>query len=88
VEPRILDTKSKVKTHKFWEALLPIFDKYYQQPNGSFGAQEIGADLRELELAANTLSMTLREGFESFETFKIRAPGGATPGKKQLATNT
>lgn len=36
------------KEHVFWQRILPIFDKYYDNPNGVFTNEEIVQDLSDL----------------------------------------
>lgn len=49
VEPKKLDIKIEIKPHIFWDAILPIFDKYYQNPEKDFSQAEVGHDIEELK---------------------------------------
>jgi len=49
VEPKKLDIKIEIKPHIFWNTILPIFDKYYQNPKKDFSPTEISYDIEELK---------------------------------------
>lgn len=49
IEPKKLDTTIEIKPHTFWDTILPIFDKYYQNPERDFSQAEISYDIEELK---------------------------------------
>ena len=64
LKPRKEDTKVELRPHRFWNVLLPVFDKYYTQLDRSVSQEEIAADLKTLrsELPAE---VSLKELYES-----------------------
>jgi hypothetical protein len=79
--PVLADTRSKPAPHAFWDAFLPLFDKYYRALDGVFAAAEVRADQHALARLADRHAMTLGEGFASFESFKIRGLSKLPDGK-------
>lgn len=49
VEPKKLDVRIEIKPHIFWDTLLPIFNKYYQNLEKNFSSAEISHDIEELK---------------------------------------
>lgn len=49
VEPKKLDIKIEIKPHIFWDTILPIFDKYYQNLEKGFSPAEISRDVEEIK---------------------------------------
>ncbi|MCP3924036.1 MAG: hypothetical protein GY714_15770 [Desulfobacterales bacterium] len=47
-KPKQLDIEIEIKTHKFWDTILPIFNKYYQHLEKGFSSEEIKHDIEEL----------------------------------------
>jgi hypothetical protein len=46
------DTIVTPRPHPFWDALLPVFDKYYGRTSGGFAPQEVAADIARVEALA------------------------------------
>ena len=44
-QPQENDTVTQISPHPFWEQLLPVFDKYYQNLRGGFSPSEIDEDI-------------------------------------------
>jgi hypothetical protein len=70
--PVFTDTQVELAEHPFWNVILPIFEKYYSDIDGSFPAAEVNLDLDALNAAWENYTMTLDEGYETFSSFKIR----------------
>lgn len=49
VAPQENDTKAQIRPNAFWSEILPIFNKYYDGIDHSFGRAEIEADLETLQ---------------------------------------
>jgi hypothetical protein len=47
-QPQGNDTVTQISPHPFWEQLLPVFDKYYQNLRGGFSPSEIDQDITTL----------------------------------------
>lgn len=82
--PIFSDTRSTLFRHPFWDAYLPIFDKYFLTAEKSYPREEIESDQRALEAIGRTHSMTLDAGFEQFDTFKVRSLSPGEDGKFTL----
>ena len=48
LKPTREDTGATLKSHPFWDAILPVFDKYFQSPTAAFSAGEVEADRGKL----------------------------------------
>lgn len=47
-EPKKVDVNIEIKSHTFWDTMLPIFNKYYQNLEKDFSPEEINHDVEEL----------------------------------------
>jgi hypothetical protein len=53
LKPTKLDTTSRLRNHKFWDELLPIFDKYYCCPDKRWPRSHLDADLAAISTMAS-----------------------------------
>lgn len=85
--PIFSDTRSTLSQHPFWKTFLPIFNKYFQAANKSYRRDEILTDKKHLEEIGRLHSMTLDEGFDYFESFKVRGITTSARGEITLMVN-
>ena len=71
LKPRIQDTEASLLSHPFWDALLPIFDKYYRAGGGSFSREEISEDKHCLTSMLERFEVRHADIYEEFMSFKI-----------------
>lgn len=72
VKPSKLDISVTMKDHVMWQKVLPIFNKYYDSPTGSFSEEEIEQDLNSLlRLKLNLGSVD--DFFEQINAVKLGA---------------
>lgn len=71
IPPFVSDTKSKLNQHPFWTEFLPLFDKYFLNPKKSYAKEEILNDQKLLGQIEKHHSMTVDEGFEQFDSFRL-----------------
>jgi len=78
LEPQSEDTQVLLRPHDFWDALLPIFDKYFQDPAGSFSPSEIQRDLSAIDAIGRLEAVGLRDCYQEITSvcFKRRAEDG------------
>lgn len=69
--PFVNDTKSSLKRHPFWDEFLPVFDKYFLAAEKQFPKEEILNDKKILARIETCHTMTIDEGFEQFDSFKL-----------------
>ncbi len=69
--PEFQDTKVTLADHPFWRAILPLFDKYYGGFATAFPNAEVEADLASLRAMPAAHAMTINEGYDSFQSFRI-----------------
>lgn len=72
VRPGAFDTVSELRPHPVWDAVLPIFDKYYGRLDGNVAPAELEADRKILAGLPARLSMTLGEAFSDFKSWMIK----------------
>lgn len=84
--PEFQDTKVALAEHPFWRGLLPLFDKYYAGYAGAFPKAEVEADMAAVRAVATAHSMTLNEGYESFQTFRIHKLVRHADGRRQATS--
>ncbi len=77
MEPKKEDTITILNSHHFWDSLLPIFDKYYQNVNGSFKPEEIFKDIKELKDLIKFSPVSLKEVFKSYKSSRLGASKNA-----------
>lgn len=82
--PLLNDTISQLATHPFWDAFLPVFDKYFQAPEKTFASAEINRDQQHLDELSSRFSLRLEEGFTRFESFKIMGLSKRDDGKLKI----
>jgi len=82
--PVLADTQSSLAPHPFWDEFLPIFDKYFRNTDKAFARTEIAQDQKLLDDLACRSTLTLKEGFTRFESFKIRSLTNGPDGKISL----
>ena len=85
--PEFQDTKAVLADHPFWRALLPLFDKYYAGFAGTFSRQEVETDLAAVRALSTSHSMTLNEGYESFQSFRIHDLVRHADGRRQATSH-
>lgn len=71
VKPTRLDIDVSLKQHDFWDTILPIFDKYYSNPNGVFCDDEINEDLQFLRKFHQTSGVSAEECYERVTIEKV-----------------
>jgi hypothetical protein len=71
VETKKEDTRAKLRSHAFWDALLPIFDKYYKQIDSGFTLNEISQGIKTLESLTRFSPITSNEAYESYESERL-----------------
>ncbi len=70
MKPQFFDTEATLAPHPFWDGILPIFDKYFSSPQGSFASTEIASDHARLDAMAKQFQMSLADGYTDFRSFK------------------
>jgi hypothetical protein len=65
------DTTYTLKTHPFWDKILPIFEKYYSAIGSSFSQKEIDNDLSKLDEIRASYRVTINEGYATFSSFSL-----------------
>ena len=63
--PVFSDTQASLAKHSFWEATLPLFDKYYERIDQSFRETDVLSDLDAINAVWGAFPMSLNEGYES-----------------------
>jgi len=66
VEPKQLDVNSELKPQAFWDAILPIFDKYYLNAEKNFSSEEIASDVAELKKLKNSPPISLTDAYQNY----------------------
>lgn len=79
LQPVVSDTQATLARHPFWDAVLPVFGKYYFSPNDVFPEAEVQTDLRALQDALN-FSMTLNEGYSTISSQKMLSVSASADG--------
>ena len=69
-KPEKKDISVKIKQNWLWDQVLPIFDKYYENPDKQFSEQEINNDLNYL-IKLDRKPISLEDCFEDIQTVKI-----------------
>ncbi len=64
------DTAAQLADHPFWDAILPLFDKYYQA-DGCHSSAEVEADLTALAAINKIPAVRLDQAFDGIETRSI-----------------
>jgi hypothetical protein len=82
--PLLNDTISQLANHPFWDAFLPVFDKYFQASERTFTSAEIMRDQHHLDELSSRFTMRLEEGFTRFESFKIMGLSKRDDGKLKI----
>ena len=68
------DVTYKLKNHKFWDMVDPIFTKYYDNLDSSFTVEEIDNDINTLRSRLDSFDkLNLADVYESFEIEKYTA---------------
>lgn len=76
------DTIVTTRPHPFWDALLPVFDKYYGNPAGRFAPQEVAADIARVEALAARSPLPLEALYANVRRIELVADD--RPLKKRL----
>lgn len=71
VEPRLFDVKTELTQHKFWNKVLPLFDKYYTNIGGTFGSGQIKRDLDKVRALKDFGAITLDQCFNTISEEKL-----------------
>lgn len=74
LRPAKLDTTAHLRNHKFWDDILPIFDKYYDSIDQGVSAASIQTDLNSLSrLAERFQDMVLEDLYEEAHSVSFGA---------------
>jgi hypothetical protein len=65
------DTVTQISPHPFWEQLLPLFDKYYQNLRGGFSPAEIDQDISSLLHLKKYSPLSPQQAFMHRESYSI-----------------
>lgn len=84
IMPKEVDTQVKLKQLPFWDKLLPIFDKYYNQIDHAFDLQEINRDIESLESLKQFSPVPLKEAYESYTSIDLEPRKKLNPLKRGL----
>lgn len=72
IKPEKQDIAVQIKNNYMWDAILPIFDKYYRDCNGIFNPAEITNDLNKL-LQIEIKPIQLEDCFKTIDMIKLGA---------------
>jgi hypothetical protein len=70
-QPQENDTVTQISPHPFWEQLLPVFDKYYQNLQGGFSPLEIDQDITTLLHLKKYSPLSPQQAFTHRESHSI-----------------
>jgi hypothetical protein len=80
VKPAKLDTTVELKPHAFWDAYLPLFDKYYLATDKIWSKEETEADLATLRKLRSFSPLPLTSCYANLETTRLKnAPKPVSP---------
>jgi hypothetical protein len=63
IKPEQPDTDGAMRPHPAWNAVLPIFDKYFENLDATFSQSEIAADRKTLAQIPGRLSLSLAAAY-------------------------
>ena len=84
VEPKKLDVKIEIKSHVFWDSILPIFNKYYQNLEKHFSEEEISQDLEELKKLGKMSPVSLASIYGNYWKDKLIPKDNKISANKKL----
>jgi len=70
-QPQKNDTITQISEHPFWNEILPIFDKYYQNLEGDFTSSEIESDTATLLHLKKYSPLSPRLAFKHRKSYSI-----------------
>lgn len=76
--PQALDTRVALTDHSFWDAMLPLFDRFYARLNTRITGEEINEALLTLRSLGNTHSAPFSDVFSSVEYRNVADEGQET----------
>ncbi len=71
IKPENEDMVTILNSNPFWDSLLPIFDKYFEQVDKSFTAEEIYFDIESLKSLMRYSPLSINEVYKSYRTISI-----------------
>jgi len=73
VKPVQMDTAYDLTRHSFWDALLPLFEKYYYS-DGCHSESEVRGDLHELDRLRELAPLPLEKAYTRFSSRRLAPP--------------
>jgi len=69
------DTKVELASHPFWDKLLPIFDKYFKNPNGKISEKTVLADIEKIKSLKSFFPLKLNEAYLDYTNINLYPRG-------------